>query len=285
MRNTKAFVMIGVSAALGLTAMVVAAQWLGEKATLATNKVVVASRDVQLGSPLTEDLLKSVDWPSGSLPEGAFNDTKLLEARVVKTGLMRGEPILESKLAPIGTKGGLSSIISDGKRAITVKVNEVIGVAGFALPGNLVDVMVNTKDDADKSVSKIVLEQVLVLAVAQEASRDETKPKVVSAVTLELTPEQVEKLDLARSVGNLSLVLRNQMDNHQAVTSGARKHDLLKVAAEQTPAKARTAKPAPRPATRQKPAAVQKTANSAAAASPAASIEVIRGISKSSVSH
>jgi len=114
--------------------------------------------------------------------------------------------------------------------AVTVKVNEIVGVAGFALPGNLVDVMVNTKDDNDRPISKIVLEQIPVLAVAQEASRDETKPKVVNAVTLELAPEQAEKLDLARSIGNLSLVLRNQLDNKIARTGGARKNDLLQIA-------------------------------------------------------
>ena len=235
MRNSRAIVMIGVSVMLGLVAMVLAAQWLGQKAALATKQVVVAARDVQLGSALTEDAVKTVDWPSSSLPQGAKHSVKEVETRVIRVALMRGEPVLESKLAPIGTKGGLSSIISDGKRAITVRVNEVIGVAGFALPGNLVDVMVNTKDESEKPVSKIVLEQVLVLAVAQEASRDETKPKVVSAVTLELTPEQVERLDLARSVGNLSLVLRNQLDKQIVVTTGARKPDLLRYVATEAP--------------------------------------------------
>ena len=126
--------------------------------------------------------------------------------------------MLESRLAPEGAKAGLSAIVAKGKRAITVKVNEVVGVAGFALPGNYVDVMVNTQEegakatDKDTSLSKIVLERILVLAVAQETTTDPNKPKVVSAVTLEVTPEQAEKLDLARSVGTLSLVLRNQVD-------------------------------------------------------------------------
>ena len=132
--------------------------------------------------------------------------------------LQRGEPLIESRLAPIGTKGGLSAVVPEGKRAITVRVNDVIGVAGFALPGNFVDVMVNTQEDGgrrgdrDRSISKIVLERILVLAVAQEADRDSTKPKVVNAVTLEVSPTQAEMLDLARSVGTLSLVLRNQTD-------------------------------------------------------------------------
>jgi pilus assembly protein CpaB len=114
---------------------------------------------------------------------------------------------------------------------MTVRVNDVIGVAGFALPGNYVDIVVNTQLDGegrgDKQISKIVLEHILVLAVAQEADRDETKPKVVNAVTLELTPEQAEKLDLARSVGTLSLVLRNQVDNHGVATVGIMKRQLL----------------------------------------------------------
>lgn len=284
MRNSRALLMIGISAVLGLAAMIFAAQWLGQKAALATKKVVVAAKDIQPGSPISEDMIKTVDWPSGSLPEGAISETKQLEARVVRTTLQRGEPILESKLAPLGTKGGLSSIISNGKRAITVKVNEVIGVAGFALPGNNVDVMVNTKDDAEKPVSKIVLEQVLVLAVAQEASRDETKPKVVSAVTLELTPDQAERLDLARSVGSLSLVLRNQLDKDPTSTAGVRKQDLLRVAAT----------PADKPVVRK--AAVKtgsgprtKAAPPAPKVQPAApekvKVEVIKGMHKSSVEY
>ena len=131
---------------------------------------------------------------SGSVPEGAFENAEELNDRVVKTSVQRGEAILDSKLAPVGTKGGLSAVISEGNRAMTVRVNDVIGVAGFALPGNYVDVVVSTQRDGSgndsKQISKIVLEHILVLAVAQEANRDETKPKVVSAVTLEVTPER-----------------------------------------------------------------------------------------------
>ena len=267
MRNRKAMVMIAFSAIMGLIAVFIAARWLTQRANLATNQVVVAARDVQLGTALTPDMLKAVEWPSSSLPEGAVTDPKTLDTRVVRTAVQRGEPILEKKLAPIGTKGGLSSVISEGKRAVTVRVNEVVGVAGFALPGNLVDVMVNTKDGREKPVSKIVLEQILVLAIAQEANRDETKPKVVSAVTLELTPQQAERLDLARSVGNLSLVLRNQLDKATVQTVGVRSTDLVSDGAAQKPQakggpRARPAKPA-------KP--------------PRDDVEMIRGVYKSSV--
>jgi len=146
-----------------------------------------------------------------------------------------GEPVSEAKLAPTGTMGGLSAVIAEGKRAITVRVNDVVGVAGFALPGNFVDIIVSTQKDPPpnttlarpENISKIVLERILVLAVAQEVNRDETKPKVVNAVTLEVTPEQAEKLDLARSVGTLSLALRNQVDPADAKTGGATKITLL----------------------------------------------------------
>jgi pilus assembly protein CpaB len=124
-------------------------------------------------------------------------------------------------------------VVPPGKRAMTVRVNDVVGVAGFALPGTTVDVLVNTqheggrRGDVDRAVSKIVLERILVLAVAQEADRDTSRPKVVSAVTLEVTPDQAEKLDLARSVGTLSLVLRNPADPQDAATVGATKAALL----------------------------------------------------------
>jgi len=248
--------MIVVSVAVGLGAVVLASRWMTEQASVATTKIVVAANDIDLGTPLTPQMLKLLDWPNGSVPQGAIQDPKALDSRVVKVSLQRGEPILESKLAPLGTKGGLSAVISEGKRAMTVRVNDVIGVAGFALPGNYVDIMVNTEDDnikgegKNKIISKIVLEHMLVLAVAQEASRDETKPKVVNAVTLEVTPEEAEKLDLARSVGTLSLVLRNQMDSSEVTTEGANKTNMLQ---RQNEPEAEAA-PAPAP----KPVVVEK---------------------------
>jgi pilus assembly protein CpaB len=134
----------------------------------------------------------------------------------------------------------------------------VIGVAGFALPGNFVDIIVSTQKDSgpngiagrEESISKIVLERILVLAVAQEVNRDETKPKVVNAVTLEVTPEQAEQLDLARSVGTLSLALRNQVDPDSAKTVGATKLTLLPGLAGPAPKPAppKPAVSAPRPA-------------------------------------
>lgn len=252
MKSVRAMWMMVISLLLGLAAVAVAGKWIVERSAVDAVSIVVASREIDVGTRLAADVLTTTDWPRASVPPGSFEDSKLLASRVAKTNLGRGEPVLESKLAPEGTTGGLSGVVAEGKRAITVRVNDVVGVAGFALPGNKVDILVNTKDENDKPISKIVLEQILLLAVAQDLGRDETKPKVVNAVTLEVTPEQAEKLDLARSIGTLSLALRNQIDSTPVTTAGVRTKDLLMLTA--------AAKPAPGP---RKPAVV--------------GIEIIRG--------
>ena len=234
MRNRRALIMIIAAVVLGLAAVFVAVQWINAQGAGSTNKVAVALVDISLGGRLTPEMVRMVEWPANAMPPGAITDAKLIDTRVARTSIQRGEPIMETKLAPPGTKGGLSAVVGDGMRAMTVRVNDVVGVAGFALPGNFVDILVNTQEEGvktntnkDQTISKIVLERILVLAIAQESSRDETKPKVVNAVTLELTPEQAEKLDLARSVGTLSLVLRNQIDPNPVNTGGATKTTLL----------------------------------------------------------
>ncbi len=238
MRNRRSLMMIALALILASGAVFVAARWINAQTSGATNKVAVALVDIGLGSRLSMDMVRMVDWPSSAMPPGAIVDAKLVETRVARTSIQRGEPVMESKLAPPGTQGGLSAVVADGKRAMTVRVNDVVGVAGFALPGNFVDILVNTQEEGaksnpnkDQTISKIVLERILVLAIAQESSRDETKPKVVNAVTLELTPSQAEKLDLARSVGTLSLVLRNQIDPKPVNTGGATKFTLFDVKA------------------------------------------------------
>jgi pilus assembly protein CpaB len=236
MKNARAVTMLLIATLAGLTAVVFASRWMISQTSNATTKVVVAATDINLGQRIGPDFLKLTDWPSNSVPPGAYTDVQKLEGRVLKESLLHGEPIVDAKLTPVGTLGGLSAVIGEGKRAITVRVNDVIGVAGFALPGNYVDIIVNTQKDnrdpgaqRDQNISKIVLEKILVLAVAQEVGRDETKPKVVDAVTLEVSPEQAEKIDLARSIGTLSLVLRNQIDPQAIDTAGATKATLLKM--------------------------------------------------------
>ena len=235
MKNKRAIVMMAIAILFGLAAVVLASRWLLKQPAGNAGRIVVAASDVNLGQRLTPDMLKLADWPVDSLPKGAYDDPQKVTGRVLKSSVLRGEPVSDAKLAPAGTLGGLSALITEGKRAITVRVNDVIGVAGFALPGNYVDIIVSTQKEqpasdrsgAPQSISKIVLERILVLAVAQEVSRDETKPRVVNAVTLEVTPAQAENLDLARSVGTLSLALRNQVDPQDARTDGATKRTLL----------------------------------------------------------
>jgi pilus assembly protein CpaB len=278
MRNSRAFLIIGVALFLALAAVVVAARWMNEQGAAGT-QVVVAAADIPQGGRVTAASLQLTEWPSGALPPGAFTDLKQLENRVVRADIRRGEPMLESKLAPPGTTGGLSAVVAAGKRAMTVRVNDVVGVAGFALPGNYVDILVNLQaggGDAgmrEQSVSKIVLERILVLAVAQESAVDDSKPRVVNAVTLELTPDQVEKLDLARSIGSLSLVLRNQVDPQPANTPGATRESVLGL-----PPQKPLAPPAPAP----EPVARAAVAAPVRPAAPAEGILVIRGLDASS---
>ncbi len=253
MKNQRAYLMMGVAILFGVAAVALAWQWLDRQRNQELNQVVVATADVNRGQRLTSEMLKVVARDVKDIPKDHFKDPVKLTERVLKANLAKGEMVTETKLAPEGTLGGLSALISEGKRAITVRVNDVIGVAGFALPGNYVDIIVHTQRDPSESeraargtmhVSKIVLERILVLAVAQEVSRDETKPKVVNAVTLEVTPEQAENLDLARGVGTLSLALRNQVDSTLPETAGATKSTLL----DDKEDPALLAKAAPKPA-------------------------------------
>ena len=242
MRNSRVVIVLLLALLMAGAAVLAVARWMSGQGASASQTVMVALVDIGVGAKVTPAMLRGMDWPAGALPPGAFGEAGALDGRITRSAVSRGEPVLESKLAPPGATGGLSAIVAAGKRAMTVRVNDVVGVAGFALPGNFVDILVHTQDDRARpaggsplAISKIVLERILVLAVAQESGRDDNKPKVVNAVTLELTPEQVEKLDLARSVGSLSLVLRNQIDPDPVNTGGATKESLLEL---KTPAPA-----------------------------------------------
>jgi pilus assembly protein CpaB len=252
MKNQRALIVMAVAVVFALAAVAMAGRWLLRQPSNQAGRIVVAGADINLGQRLAPEMLKLADWPADSVPKNAFTDPARLSGRVLKTSVLAGEPLSEAKLAPAGTLGGLSALITEGKRAITVRVNDVVGVAGFALPGNYVDIIVSTQKDPageavsrEQTISKIVLERILVLAVAQEVNRDETKPRVVNAVTLEVTPAQAETLDLARSVGTLSLALRNQVDPNSAETMGATKLTLLPSASPPPQAAPKPAPPRP----------------------------------------
>jgi pilus assembly protein CpaB len=239
------------AALLAALAAVLLARQMSRQPVLEITRIAVAAADIQPGTRLRADLLQLADWPAGSLPHGAHTVLATLDGRVTRVALARGEPVQEARLAEPGASGGLSALVAHGKRAMTVRVNDVVGVAGFALPGNYVDILVSTQEERrpaavaerELSISKVVLERILVLAVAQEASPGDTRPRVVNAVTLEVTPGEAEQLDLARSVGQLSLVLRNQVDQAPGRTSGATKRSLLQTAVPVAPAIAAAPRP------------------------------------------
>jgi pilus assembly protein CpaB len=270
--------------ALGLAAATYAASWLQQQASANTFQVIVAERDLTMGTRLQPDMLQTLDWPKAAAIQGPLTSLDQAVGRVIRTPLLRGEPLLQSKLAPMGEKGGLSSVLAPGQRAVTVKVNEIMGVAGFALPGNYVDVMVNTPDGENQPVSKIVIERIQVLAVAQDVSTNESKPRVVNAVTLQVSPQQAEQIDLARSVGTLSLVLRSHSDDLPVQTTGARKLDLLPhapvVVASSTPAANGSKAVAPR-SRASRPATVTAPTPAPALSPEPIRLEVIRGLSVS----
>lgn len=222
----KPSLLIGISLILGAIAAFFVAH-LSRRPEIASGpQVVIAASTIQAGTGLSSGQLTVLNWPYPTTPQGVFSDTKSLINRFARQTIEPGELVLESRLASKDSKGGLASMITAGKRAISVRVNDVVGVAGFALPGNYVDVLVSAKDSAGNAFSKIALNRVKVLAVAQDTIADVSKPKVVNAVTLELTPSESEQLDLARSIGSLSLVLRNEIDASLSHSNGARLVDL-----------------------------------------------------------
>jgi pilus assembly protein CpaB len=234
-------------------------------------KVVVVELPIDAGKAITVDQIKAIDWSGSIVPTGAIARTSDVAGRIARVSMIPGEPVLPGKLAPINATGGLSSIITEGKRAITVKVNEVVAVAGFALPGSYVDVLVSGKDAENHPFSRTVLSRVKVLAVAQETTTEKDKPKVVNAVTLELTPSEAEKLDLARSIGELSLDLRNELDTAEINSSGVRLSDIIS--------------PQSTPATTPSPDAKTVTATRKVSASSGhkSELDEIRGISRNPV--
>jgi pilus assembly protein CpaB len=215
---------------LGGVAVFLARAWLErtEPATaaapqqpqLALTKVVVARTTLFFGNRINADQIREISWPADSVPPGAFSSVQeLLDAekpRTVLRTIEANEPILASKISGAGEKATLSAIITEEMRAMTIRVNDVIGVAGFIVPGDRVDVLL-TRDagsgrDQANQITDILLQNVKVLGIDQLASDNQEKPVVVEAVTVEVSPEQSQKLTLASQVGSLTLALRNVLD-------------------------------------------------------------------------
>lgn len=198
---------------------------LGPTEVTPTNQIVVATRQLEIGTVIKEGDVKAVPWV-GDLPAGSITDPEQPVKRGVISTIYASEPILLNRLAPEGAGGGLAATIPKGMRAVAVKVDQVIGVAGFVLPGMRVDVIVAGspgREFADNGMmSKLLLQNIEVLSAGQNIQRDaEGKPIQVQVVNLLVSPEQAEKVTLASSEARLQLVLRNPLDTEEISTSGA----------------------------------------------------------------
>jgi pilus assembly protein CpaB len=222
--------MIAVAVVFGVLAVFFAQTWLSrqadlrarnfeaQKKTVATRNVVVAKSPLRFGMPLTPQVLREVAWPEGAIPAGAFTSIETLLAdgkRAVLASIEPNEPVISSKLTGAGQKATLSAVIQDGMKAVTVRVNDVEGVAGFVLPGDRVDVLVTRQAEKGSGSNDVVLQNVKVLAVDQIADDRVDKPTLVKAVTLEVDTVAAQKLALAASVGSLALILRKAGDPNE----------------------------------------------------------------------
>lgn len=198
--------------------------------------IVVAAQTIPLGQKIIDTHLELASWPAELVPVESFAEVEGVKGQVAAQTIYKGEPILQKKIAEHAKGSTLSALIAPSKRAVSVRVNDVVGVAGFVLPGNTVDVLatLNNRGKKDEARVKTVLQNVKVLAVDQTTGSND-EPVVVRAVTLELAPDEAEELVKSRSEGSIQLTLRNTLDNE--VTE----------APEPEPAPAPVAKPKPQP--------------------------------------
>lgn len=209
-----------------------------ETAEAGESTVVVASEKLPLGTRLEESHLRVAPWPEDVQLEGSFKTAAELIGRGVIIPMLVNEPILESKLAPVGAGAGLTSAIPDGMRAVSVKVDDVIGVAGFVLPGSRVDVILSGSPDETRKieVSKVILENVLVLAAGQNLQKaDNDEAQSVNVVTLLVDPDDSQKLALASADGRIQLALRNPLDLEEVEPDAIQKASLYRNSAPPTP--------------------------------------------------
>ncbi len=236
MQNRRGVLFLVIAVLFGLAAAFIARQRLagedrGPQEGFEIVSVVVARVDLGIATQLGERQLDTVQWPKAYLPKGALTRVEQAINRVLRRPLLVGEPVLESALLLQGAKGGLAGVISVNHRAVSVKVNPVIGVAGFVRPETRVDVLVTARRvDQAKPLpySKVILQDIRVLAVDQTLEQARNgEPELVNVVTLEVTLEQAEKLTYAAHEGRLQLALRNPSDKETVKTASVGVADLL----------------------------------------------------------
>lgn len=303
MRNKRLIIALLAAITFGLIAAVSVKQYLLSAQTFQSNfnDVVVAKVDIPVGSRIIAEQLTVAQFPADVTPEGAIStiDDKLV-GRVVVTSISPRDPVTEIKLAPVGAAGGLSSIIPEGYRAMTVAVNDVVGVSGFIMPGALVDIVVVITppkgSGSEEMISKIVLQNIKVLANGQNIDKPQNAretERAIKAVTLQVTPEQAEKLALASTEGKLQLVMRNSVDQADEQTAGANKRSLLtgeravmhpepgtNAAPKAAPSSTYRRPVAPRPVVRE---TAPKSTAQAPPPPPKSSVDVFKGAKKETV--
>jgi pilus assembly protein CpaB len=242
-------------------------------ASFASQPVVVAAADLQLGAELKKDDLQVMQFPAGKAPEGTFAKPEEILGRGLIVPIVKNEPILRAKLASKEAGSGLPPVIPEGMRAISVRVNEVVGVAGYVLPGNRVDVLAtaNPTENRSDTTTKVILSNVQVLTAGTRMEQDlaSTKPVQVTVVTLLVFPEQSERLALASTEGKIQLALRNPLDQGAPETPGIKTAGLMGIVRA----------PAVRAATSGtgRPRAAQPVTLGMTPSAPVPTVEIIRG--------
>jgi len=209
-------ILIAISLLLAVGAAWVANRWLiAQAATTGTGPstvgVLTAAIDIPLGTKIEGRHVATIQMLAETSPDSAFKDLKEIEGKIALSEIMKGEMLLAPRFADQGGGSALAAVVADDMRAVSVRVNDVVGVAGFLLPGNRVDVVAAYRDRSDTR-SETVVQNAKVLAVDQTASNDKNEPVVVRAVTLEVSPADAEKLILAEQRGSIQLALRNPLD-------------------------------------------------------------------------
>jgi pilus assembly protein CpaB len=242
-------VFFGLIAAYGIYNFLASQQKEAASLRAANQEIVVAAKDIPPGTNFNDEaikkgLIKTTPWPKASIPAGAFSSPQQVIGKVNRVKILANEPILESRLA--GEGAGLTVRLDPGKRALALPVNEIVGVSGFIVPDDRVDVILTTSPlgatQGDK-ISKIVLQNKRVLSVAQSTEQKDGKPQLARSITLEVTPQEAEKLSLASQEGQIVLALRGLGDDAPVTTIGSNKRDLLSLAS--APSKASGGPPAP----------------------------------------
>jgi len=222
MATRRGIILLVLSVFMGIGAAWVANNWITMRllpqaeAGVKTDQVVVAAMEIPYGSKVENRHMQIISMPHGTAPEGAREDRTEFEERVATQTILPGEILLVNRFAEHLSGSTLSAIVSPAMRAVSVRVDDVVGVAGFLLPGNRVDVLASRKIKR-RAVAEIILSDLKVLAVDQTTSTDKNEPIIVRAVTLEMTPKQSVELIKARQEGKIQLTLRNPLDDSRHV--------------------------------------------------------------------